>query len=74
VFLNNINYIIKNIYYFNLFKIKYIIFNNKFIFNLNLLNFFLKKEIKSLSFIKLLSLYKLNYKYKLNYLSIINYI
>jgi hypothetical protein len=37
VFLNNINYIIKDINYFNLYKVKYKSINNKLVFNLILL-------------------------------------
>jgi len=37
VFLNNVNYIIKDISYLSLLKVKYIIINKKFVFNLNLL-------------------------------------
>jgi hypothetical protein len=35
--LSNINYIVKNISHFNLYKVKYKSINNKLIFNLNLL-------------------------------------
>jgi hypothetical protein len=45
VLLNNINYIIKNISYFNLYKIKYKFINNKLIFNLNLLVFKYKEDV-----------------------------
>ena len=57
MFLNNINYIIKDISYFNLFKVKYIIINKKFIFNLNLL--ILKKEKGIIC--KRIKVFKLNY-------------
>jgi hypothetical protein len=55
--LNNINYIIKNISYFNLYKIKYKFINNKLIFNLNLLILKYKKDI----IYKRIKVFKLNY-------------
>jgi hypothetical protein len=45
VFLSNISYIIKDISYFSLYKIKYIIINKELIFNLNLLVFKSKRDI-----------------------------
>jgi hypothetical protein len=43
--LNNINYIIKNISYLSLYKVKYKSINNKLILNLNLLILKYKKDI-----------------------------
>jgi hypothetical protein len=43
--LSNINYIIKNISHFSLYKVKYKSINNKLIFNLNLLVFKYKGDI-----------------------------
>jgi hypothetical protein len=57
VLLNNINYIIKNISYFNLYKIKYIIINKEFILNLNLLVFKSKRNI----IYKKVKVFKFNY-------------
>jgi hypothetical protein len=57
VFLNNINYIIKNINYFNLYKIKYIIINKELILNLNLLILKNKRNIVY----KKVKVFKLNY-------------
>ena len=55
--LNNINYIIKNINYFSLYKVKYKSINNKLIFNLNLLVFKYKEDI----IYKRIKVFKLNY-------------
>jgi hypothetical protein len=55
--LNNINYIIKNISYFNLYKVKYKSINNKLIFNLNLLIF----KYKGNPIYKRIKVFKLNY-------------
>ena len=55
--LNNINYIIKDISYFSLYKIKYKFINNKLIFNLNLLVFKYKGDI----IYKRIKVFKLNY-------------
>jgi hypothetical protein len=57
VLLNNINYIIKNISHFNLYKVKYKPINNKLIFNLNLLVFKYKGDI----IYKRIKVLKLNY-------------
>jgi hypothetical protein len=57
VFLNNINYIIKGISYYSLFKVKYITINKEFIFNLNLL--ILKKREDVIY--KRIKVYKFNY-------------
>jgi hypothetical protein len=56
VFLSNINYIIKDISYFSLYKIKYKFINNKLILNLNLLIFKYKEMlfIKGLRFLSLI--------------------
>jgi hypothetical protein len=55
--LNNINYIIKNISYFSLYKVKYKFINNKLILNLNLLVFKYKRDI----IYKRIKVFKLNY-------------
>ena len=55
--LNNINYIIKDISYFSLYKIKYKFINNKLIFNLNLLVF----KYKGNAIYKRIKVFKLNY-------------
>jgi hypothetical protein len=55
--LNNINYIIKVINYFNLYKIKYKFINNKLILNLNLLGFKYKEDI----IYKRIKVFKFNY-------------
>ena len=55
--LSNINYIIKNISYFNLYKVKYKFINNKLILNLNLLVFKYKRDI----IYKRIKAFKLNY-------------
>ena len=57
--LNNISYIIKDINYFSLYKVKYIIINKEFVFNLNILIF--KK--KGGAVYKKVKVFKLNYKY-----------
>jgi hypothetical protein len=57
VFLSNINYIIKDISYFNLYKVKYIIINKELVFNLNSLVFKSKKDI----IYKRVKVFKLNY-------------
>jgi hypothetical protein len=69
VFLSNINYIIKDISYFNLYKVKYKfinnkLINNKLILNLNLLNLKYKGDI----------IYKRIKVFKLNYNRIIKFI
>ena len=55
--LSNINYIIKNISYFSLYKIKYKFVNNKLIFNLNLLILKYKGDI----IYKRIKVFRLNY-------------
>jgi hypothetical protein len=57
VLLNNISYIVKNISYFSLYKVKYIFINNKLIFNLNLLVF----KYKGDTIYKKIRVFKLNY-------------
>jgi hypothetical protein len=57
VLLNNINYIIKNISYFSLYKVKYKFINNKLIFNLNLLVL----KYKGDAVYKRVKVFKLNY-------------
>jgi hypothetical protein len=57
VLLSNINYIIKDISYFSLYKVKYKFINNKLIFNLNLLVFKYKGDI----IYKRIKVFKLNY-------------
>jgi hypothetical protein len=57
VFLSSINYIVKDISYFSLFKVKYIIINKEFIFNLNLL---ILKEGGNTIY-KKIKVFKLNY-------------
>jgi hypothetical protein len=57
VLLNNINYIIKDISYFNLYKIEYKSINNKLILNLNLLVF----KYKGDAIYKRIKVFKLNY-------------
>ena len=56
--LNNINYIVKNISYFNLYKVKYKSINNKLILNLNLLVF----KYRGDAIYKRIKVFKLNYK------------
>jgi hypothetical protein len=57
VLLNNINYIVKNISHFSLYKVKYKFINNKLIFNLNLLVFKYKEDF----IYKRIKVLKLNY-------------
>jgi hypothetical protein len=57
VLLNNISYIIKDISYFSLYKVKYKSVNNKLIFNLNLLVFKYKRDV----IYKRIKVFKLNY-------------
>jgi hypothetical protein len=57
VFLNNISYIIKDISYFNLYKVKYKSINNKLVFNLNLLILKYKGDV----IYKRIKVFKLNY-------------
>jgi hypothetical protein len=57
VLLNNINYIVKNIIYFNLYKVKYKSINNKLILNLNLLVLKYRKD----AIYKRIKVLKLNY-------------
>jgi hypothetical protein len=58
VLLNNISYIIKDISYFNLYKVKYKTINKELILNLNLLVFKYKRDI----IYKRIKVLKLNYK------------
>ena len=55
--LSNISYIVKNISYFSLYKVKYKSINNKLILNLNLLVFKYKKN----AIYKRIKVFKLNY-------------
>jgi hypothetical protein len=57
VLLSNISYIVKDISYFSLYKVKYKFINNKLIFNLNLLVFKYKGDI----IYKRIKVFKLNY-------------
>jgi hypothetical protein len=57
VLLSNISYIVKNISYFSLYKIKYKSINNKLIFNLNLLVL----KYKGDAVYKRIKVFKLNY-------------
>jgi hypothetical protein len=57
VLLSNINYIVKNISYFSLYKVKYKFINNKIILNLNLLVFKYRGDI----IYKRIKVFKLNY-------------
>ena len=59
--LNNINYIIKDISYFNLYKVEYITINKELVFNLNLLILKNKRDI----------IYKRVKVFKLNYIRVI---
>jgi hypothetical protein len=56
MFLNNTAYIIKDIRYFSLFKVKYLFINNKLILNLNLLVLINKGDV----IYKRVKIYKLN--------------
>ena len=58
MFLSNVNYIVKNISYFSLLKVKYITINKKLILNLNPL--ILKKGGDAIY--KRVKVYKLDYK------------
>ena len=62
--LSNISYIIKNISYFSLYKVKYKSINNKLILNLNLLVFKYRGD----------AIYKRIRVFKLNYSQLIKYI
>ena len=55
--LSNINYIIKDISYLSLYKIKYKSINNKLILNLNLLVFKYRRD----AIYKRIKVFKLNY-------------
>ena len=55
--LSNISYIVKNISYFSLYKVKYKSINNKLILNLNLLVFKYKRDV----IYKGIKVLKLNY-------------
>jgi hypothetical protein len=57
VLLSNISYIIKDINYFSLYKVKYKFINNKLILNLNLLVF----KYKGDAIYKRIKVFKLNY-------------
>jgi hypothetical protein len=57
VLLSNINYIVKDISHFNLYKVKYKSINNKLIFNLNLPVF----KYKGDAIYKRIKVFKLNY-------------
>jgi hypothetical protein len=57
VLLSNISYIVKDISYFSLYKVKYKSINNKLILNLNLLVFKYKGNI----IYKRIKVFKLNY-------------
>jgi hypothetical protein len=57
VLLSNISYIIKDISYFSLYKVKYKFVNNKLIFNLNLLVL----KYKGNTIYKGIKVFKLNY-------------
>jgi hypothetical protein len=57
VLLSNISYIIKDISYLNLYKVKYKSINNKLILNLNLLVF----KYKGNTIYKRIKVFKLNY-------------
>jgi hypothetical protein len=58
VFLSNINYIVKDISYFSLYKVKYKTINKELILNLNLLVF----KYKGNTIYKRIKVLKLNYK------------
>jgi hypothetical protein len=57
VLLNNISYIVKDISYLSLYKVKYKSVNNKLVFNLNFLVFKYKGDI----IYKRIRVFKLNY-------------
>jgi hypothetical protein len=57
VLLNNINYIVKDISYFSLYKVKYKSINNKLVLNLNLLVL----KYKGDTIYKRIKVFKLNY-------------
>jgi hypothetical protein len=57
VLLSNISYIVKDISYFNLYKVKYKSINNKLILNLNLLIL----KYKGDAIYKRIKVFKLNY-------------
>jgi hypothetical protein len=57
VLLNNINYIVKDISHFSLYKVKYKSINNKLILNLNLLVL----KYKGDAICKRIKVFKLNY-------------
>jgi hypothetical protein len=57
VLLSNINYIVKDISYLSLYKVKYKSVNNKLILNLNLLVFKYKRD----AIYKRIKVFKLNY-------------
>jgi hypothetical protein len=57
VLLSNISYIVKNISYFSLYKVKYKSVNNKLILNLNLLVF----KYRGDTIYKRIKVFKLNY-------------
>jgi hypothetical protein len=58
VLLNNINYIIKDISYFSLYKVKYKTINKELILNLNLLVL----KYRGDAIYKRIKVFKLNYK------------
>jgi hypothetical protein len=58
VLLSNISYIVKDISYFSLYKVKYKTINKELIFNLNLLILKYKGDI----IYKRIKVFKLNYK------------
>jgi hypothetical protein len=57
VLLSNINYIVKDISYLSLYRVKYKFINNKLILNLNLLVF----KYKGDAIYKRIKVFKLNY-------------
>jgi hypothetical protein len=57
VLLSNINYIIKDISYLSLYRVKYKFINNKLVFNLNLLIL----KYKGDAIYKRIKVFKLNY-------------
>jgi hypothetical protein len=57
VLLSNINYIVKDINYFNLYKVEYKSINNKLILNLNLLIL----KYRGNTIYKRIKVFKLNY-------------